>query len=136
MLVLDAFGGTSIFSNSYEEISNHDVVLDDGREARFTYVYEQMECEPDGMMTIGVSFKFTDGSILKHAFKYAWRVRPVSVVREAMLKAGFEKVCVFVDWNDDSGAYRHGTHPFDLEEWSKMCEEEEYKSCYIVAYAS
>mmetsp|Transcript_9276 Transcript_9276/g.17994 ORF Transcript_9276/g.17994 Transcript_9276/m.17994 type:complete len:296 (+) Transcript_9276:24-911(+) len=135
MLVLDAFGGTSISHDSYEEISNHDITLEDGRPARFSYVYEQMNCQAGGHMTIGVSFKFTDGSVMKHAFKYAWRVRPVGLVREAMLRVGFKTVCLFVDWNDDTGAYRHGTEPTDPQEWSKMCEEEEYKSCYIVAYA-
>lgn len=111
MLVLDAFGGTSIKSDTCEEISVHEITLGDGRPANFTYIYEQLGVKPDGEMTIGVSFGFTDGSIMKHAFKYNWRARPVSNVCGRMRAAGFRKVCVFVDFNDETGAYRYFSDP-------------------------
>eukprot|EP01045_Picozoa_sp_COSAG04_P024492 COSAG04_NODE_3063_length_3213_cov_2.861316_4_plen_65_part_00 len=45
-----------------------------------------------------VSFKFDDGSWMKHAFVYDWRVWPVSEMRSVMAEAGFSRsvVCVVI----------------------------------------
>jgi hypothetical protein len=42
-----------------------DIVLDDGAQTSFSYVYEQIDCQPTGHMIIGVSFLFQDESIMK-----------------------------------------------------------------------
>jgi hypothetical protein len=41
IFVLDIFGGRDTREEGAEDISAHEVVLDDGRCAKFTYVYEQ-----------------------------------------------------------------------------------------------
>jgi len=82
IFVLDIFGGKDTHVEGREVISTHDIILDDGSSARFSYVYEQMNisaCTHD--MDIGVTFEFSDGSCLPHAFKYSWRVWPMTEVR-------------------------------------------------------
>ena len=41
IFVLDIFGGKDTREEGAEDISAHELVLDDGRRAKFTYVYEQ-----------------------------------------------------------------------------------------------
>lgn len=70
-----------------------------------------MDLGATGEMTIGLSFLFDDGSLMKHAFKYDWRVRSVKTVASAMRDAGFQHVCIFADGHDNTGAYMRAPHP-------------------------
>jgi hypothetical protein len=52
--------------------------LPGGGVARYQYVYEQCGYDPVTRdQQVRVSFKFDDGSWMKHAFVYDWRIWPV-----------------------------------------------------------
>jgi len=107
---------------------------------------------------VRVSFKFDDGSWMKHAFVYDWRVWPVAEMRSVMAsptlisgrerpfgsgrepsvgpqaEAGFSRTVVCVDDTDESG-YSHNFAPLATqEEFEARIDGEEFYSCYIVAY--
>jgi cyclopropane fatty-acyl-phospholipid synthase-like methyltransferase len=89
---LDAFGGPDA-SDLQKEKSKLD---------GFTYVWEQAEFEPvTGRLLCHIHFKFPDGSKIKRAFTYDWRLWTLPELRELLTEAGFSKVRVY--WEGDDG---------------------------------
>eukprot|EP00658_Telonema_sp_P-2_P046711 TRINITY_DN34982_c0_g1_i1.p1 TRINITY_DN34982_c0_g1~~TRINITY_DN34982_c0_g1_i1.p1 ORF type:complete len:113 (+),score=13.08 TRINITY_DN34982_c0_g1_i1:288-626(+) len=76
ILVIDAYGGRDAHRNSVENISQHSIKLKDGTTtADFKYVYEQAEYNPETLtQLIRVHFDFSDGTIIRNAFTYRWRI--------------------------------------------------------------
>jgi hypothetical protein len=77
---LDCFGGPEAFKEMEEETEY------DG----FTYVWDQHRYSPvtgDGLFYI--HFKFDDGSRIRRAFTYDWRVWTIPELREMLTDAGF-----------------------------------------------
>jgi SAM-dependent methyltransferase len=92
LFFLDAFGGPEAFAVQKEKTKY------DG----FTYVWDQAEYEPvTGRMLCNIHFKFTDGSKIKNAFTYDWRLWTLPELRELLTEAGFSKVRVY--WEGDDG---------------------------------
>jgi hypothetical protein len=67
-----------------------------GPNKKFKYIWHQKSFDPithDALFSI--HFKFQDGSSLKDAFIYDWRMWTIPEVRELMKEAGFKKSCVY-----------------------------------------
>lgn len=92
IFILDAFGGSEAFEELDEE-TEHD---------GFTYVWDQASFDPISHdMSCYIHFKFPDGSQLKRAFEYHWRLWTLPEIREVLTEAGFSKTTVFWDQSDD-----------------------------------
>jgi len=92
LFFLDAFGGPEAY-----EITKEKTKLDG-----FTYVWEQAVFEPvTARILCHIHFKFPDGSKLKRAFTYDWRMWTLPELKELLLEAGFSNVRVY--WEGDDG---------------------------------
>lgn len=109
--------------------------LPGGGIAKYQYVYEQCNYDPATQdQQVRVSFKFEDGSWMRHAFVYDWRVWPVDEMRAAMVEAGFARTAVCVDTVDETGYSHQFTPLVTPEEFDREVEGMEFWSCYIVCY--
>ncbi len=92
VLLLDMMGG----SESYEE-EREDVHKQDG----FKYVWEQHRFDPiSHHATCFIHFRFKDGSAIKRAFRYDWRLWTIPELRELLAEAGFRKTWVYWEGSD------------------------------------
>lgn len=91
---LDAYGGYESFREQKEKTDN----------GKFTYVWDQAKYNPiSGDMTCHIHFHFPDGSKLKKAFSYDWRLWTLPEIRELLDEAGFSKVTVYWEGTDKHG---------------------------------
>lgn len=90
---LDVFGGYEAYQELEEE-TEHD---------EFTYVWDQSKYNPfNGHMTAYIHFDFPDGSSLREAFTYDWRVWSLPELRELLEEAGFRKATVYAQgWDEE-----------------------------------
>jgi SAM-dependent methyltransferase len=92
VLFLDAFGGSEA----------HEVMKEKTKHKGFTYVWDQAVFEPvTSRIVCYIHFKFPDGSKLKKAFTYDWRLWTLPELSELLTEAGFSKVSVY--WEGDDG---------------------------------
>lgn len=94
MLMLDIYGGPEAQVLQFEE-----------RECEgFTYVWDQDHFNPiTHDYVCRIHYRFEDGSELKDAFVYEWRLWTVPEARELLHEAGFARVEVFWEGADDDG---------------------------------
>jgi len=91
---LDAYGGSEAYETQKEKTKY------DG----FTYIWHQAEFEPvTGRAVCHIHFKFPDGSRIKRAFSYEWRLWTLPELRELLEEAGFSKVTVYWEGEDEDG---------------------------------
>lgn len=91
LFFLDAYGGHDAFREMRER-------QDFGR---FTYIWDQAKYEPvTGETTCHIHFAFPDGSRLRRAFTYHWRLWTLPELRELLAEAGFSKVTVYFEGTD------------------------------------
>ena len=91
---LDIYGGSEAYEETKEK-TKYD---------NFTYIWHQDVYEPiTGRVLAHISFKFPDGSKLKKAFTYDWRLWTIPEIREILLEAGFSKVRVYWEGTDEDG---------------------------------
>lgn len=91
---LDAFGGYDAFRELKEKETFDD----------FTYIWDQARYWPvTGKMQTHIHFKFPDGSRLKKAFSYQWRLWTLPEIREILEEAGFRKSTVYFEYRDECG---------------------------------
>ena len=120
MLVLDIFGGTETMDELEEE---RDVDDED-----FTFVWDQDKFNPiTHDMLCYIHFNFPDGSEIRKAFTYDWRLWTIPEISELLKEAGFSKVRVFweefvEDEDDDeelegTGNYYETTEEENQESW-------------------
>jgi hypothetical protein len=93
ILFLDCFGGY----DSYREIEEKT------RHKGFTYVWDQASYDPvTGHMVCHIHFHFDDGSKLRKAFTYEWRLYTLPELRDILLDAGFANVTMYWQgWDED-----------------------------------
>lgn len=92
VFVLDIMGGSEVLEE------NHD---DKHKYKGFTYVWEQHRFDPithDG--TFYIHYKFKDGSKLKRAFEYHWRLWTIPELTELLTDAGFSRIDVYWEGTD------------------------------------
>jgi len=74
------------------------------RKKGFVYVWDQRRYDPlTGSLTCAISFEFADGSRIKDAFVYQWRLWTVSELRDVLADAGFATVEAYVEKEDKKG---------------------------------
>lgn len=91
---VDMFGGSESMEETKEK-TKHD---------GFTYIWEQAEFHPiTHFMQCYIHFKFPDGSKLKRAFSYAWRLWTAPELMELLREAGFSSVTAYWEGEDEDG---------------------------------
>jgi hypothetical protein len=95
LLILDAYGGGDAQRPSLERRKV------DG----FTYVWDQHSFDPiSHSVTNYIHFEFSDGSRLRRAFRYDWRLWTLPEIRELLGEAGFRRTEVYWEGTDhDTG---------------------------------
>ncbi len=96
VLFLDAYGGYDSFREIKEKTKH--------KKHKFTYIWEQEQYEPiSGELICHIHFKFSDGSKLKKAFSYHWRLWTLPEIRELLEEAGFGKITVYWQGTGEDG---------------------------------
>jgi len=94
IFVLDLLGGTETMSVTEEE-----------REVEgqtFTYIWDQAKFNPiTHDFLCHIHFRFPDGSRLRRAYTYDWRLWTLPELREVLVEAGFSRVHVFWEQFED-----------------------------------
>ncbi len=94
LFFLDAYGGTESQEESKEKTKYDD----------FTYIWHQADFDPfTSHMQCYIHFKFPDGSKMKRAFSYTWRLWSLPEIRELLEEAGFNKVTFYWEEEDEDG---------------------------------
>ncbi|RMG29482.1 MAG: class I SAM-dependent methyltransferase [Gammaproteobacteria bacterium] len=94
LFVLDAYGGYDAYREIEEETEHED----------FTYVWDQHRYDPvTGKLTCYIHFHFPDGSKLRRAFVYHWRLWTLPELQEILREAGFRRVTVYWQGTDAAG---------------------------------
>lgn len=116
---LDFYGGYEAFSEQEEE---RDI------DGKFTYIWDQARYNPiTGQVECHIHFEFPDGSKMKKAFSYTWRVWTMPEVREILAEAGFKKTTVYCEGTDEEGEGDGDFKP------SEDCDADASFIAYIVA---
>jgi hypothetical protein len=119
VLFLDAFGGYDAHRELEERTEYDD----------FTYVWDQASFDPiHHHMTCLIHFEFPDGSELKNAFEYHWRLWTLPEIRELLLEAGFSSATVYWEGTDEESGEGDGIYTP-----SETGDADAGWICYIVA---
>ncbi len=101
IFMLDAYGGYDAFREMNER----------QKFGRFTYIWEQAEYEPVSGETIcHIHFAFPDGSRIRRAFSYHWRLWTLPELREALMEAGFSRASVYLEGWDEKNNEGNGIY--------------------------
>ncbi len=91
MLFLDVYGGPE---------AQQELVVR-RRYKGFTYVWEQKSFDPIGCLgRNAIHFEFPDGSEIRNAFRYDWRLWSLPEVRDLLAAAGFSRSEVYWEGTD------------------------------------
>ncbi len=94
VLFVDMFGGPESQEETREKTKHKG----------FTYIWHQAEFHPvTHYMRCHIHFKFPDGSKIKKAFTYEWRLWSAPEIRELLAEAGFKKATVYWEGEDEDG---------------------------------
>lgn len=119
LLFLDAFGGYEAHQELEERTEYDD----------FTYVWDQASLNPINQhMTCRIHFEFPDGSVLKNAFEYHWRLWLLPEVCDLLREAGFASATVYWEGTDEETGEGDGIYTA-----SEEGEADAGWICYIVA---
>ena len=100
IFVIDIHGGPEAIMYMEEESE-----LEHG----FSYVWDQYEFWPvTSNATMKIHFRFDDGSELKNAFTYNWRVWTIPELTELLHEAGFKQVDCYWEGTADDGESGNG----------------------------
>ena len=111
LLVMDMWGGSETQSLQEEERE-----IEDG----FTYIWDQDEFDPlTYNILCRIHFEFPDGSKMRNAFVYHWRLWTPPELLESMTAAGFEDVHFLWDTEDseDDSNYERVDHGEADQAW-------------------
>lgn len=93
LFFLDVYGGSDAFRVMKEKrkVTKH-----------IEYVWDQAEYNPiTGVQLCKIHFRFSDGSALKDAFTYEWRLWTLPEIREVLAEAGFRRSTVYWEGWDE-----------------------------------
>ncbi|MFP6626701.1 MAG: class I SAM-dependent methyltransferase [Deltaproteobacteria bacterium] len=92
VMCMDIMGGGETLEEGREETR---------RERGFKYVWEQKRFDPvTHDLECFIHFEFKDGSALRRAFHYQWRLWTIPELRELLLEAGFSRADVYWENTD------------------------------------
>jgi len=123
VMVMDMMGG----GECYEEDLVDKRTIVKGKKG-FKYHWKQISYNPvTAEAKFAISFRFADGSKLKHAFEYDWRFWTIPEVRELLTEAGFRESHVYWEIEDEDEE--------DTGEWERGDDAPSHPSwiCYLVA---
>jgi len=113
---LDTLGGTEAMEELKENRRIPAEKAFDGRKVPpFTYTWEQVRFNPvNHDLYCQIHFKLADGTKVKRAFVYDWRLWTLPELQELMLEAGFASAEVYLEgWDEDEddtdGIFRRRT---------------------------
>ena len=128
IFVANAFGGTEAMAALVEKRRIAATNAVDGTPiGPFTYLWEHASFNAiDHHIICHIHFRFPDGTKMKRAFTYDWRLWTLPEVQEAMLEAGFKATQVYVEgWdegkNKADGVYRLRKRFPNQEGWLAYC---------------
>ncbi len=111
MLFADAWGGPDVIKQK----------TDKSRKGGFTYEWEQVRYDPiSHHIDCAIHFSFPDGTRMKNAFVYDWRLWTLAELRELFVDAGFEDVHVL--WEGTNHKTGGGNGVFKRKEVGDMDE--------------
>ncbi|MDH3637238.1 MAG: class I SAM-dependent methyltransferase [Gammaproteobacteria bacterium] len=111
LFVVDVHGGPESLEEMAEETE-----LEDG----FTYVWDQHKVWPiTGQCLCYIHFKFPDGTRLKKAFEYHWRLWGLTELKDILANAGFSRIDCYWEGTDEDGESGNGV--FTREERGEHC---------------
>ena len=92
LFIMDCYGG-------YESLMEQD----ERRACKgFTYVWDQVRYNPiDATLDTAIHFEFKDGTEMRNAFTYHWRLWTIAELRDILAEAGFAKTTAY--WEGDDG---------------------------------
>lgn len=94
LMFLDIFGGSDAYVMGKEKTQHK----------KFTYIWDQHSFDPiTADFVCHIHFRFPDGTRQKNAFTYEWRLWTLPEVRELLTEAGFSRVRVFWETEDEDG---------------------------------
>jgi SAM-dependent methyltransferase len=121
---LDAFGGTEAVDELQETRKIEPFTGPDGRiYDSFTYVWDQKEFNVvRNDILCHIHFRFRDGTEMKRAFTYDWRLWSLPELQEIMIEAGFKSTEVYLEgWDEDAddadGVFRRRDWYDNIEGW-------------------
>jgi len=124
VLCVNVFGGTDAMGPLVERRRiAASQAADGGRLPGFTYVWDQVSFNPiDHRLRCDIHFRLADGTWLRRAFRYDWRMWTLPEIQELMGEAGFRDVEVHVEGWDDArhepnGVYRRRTRFETQQAW-------------------
>jgi SAM-dependent methyltransferase len=92
----DMFGGPEAQEET-KETTKH-------KEYGFSYIWHQAKFHPiTNFIRCHIHFHFKDGSKIKKAFTYEWRLWSAPEIKELLLEAGFSKATVYWEGEDEDG---------------------------------
>ena len=113
IFVIDLHGGPESTENMEEERACEG----------FKYVWDQDEFWPGtGDYVCYIHFRFKDGTEMKRAFTYRWRMWYLTELRDILHDAGFENVQTYFEGTDPNGEdgngiFRRGVRGENCESW-------------------
>ena len=120
MFVVDLMGGPGV-QQACEEPREE--------EGGFTYIWEQDPMDAiTHHMDCHIHFEFQDGTEMRDAFTYSWRVWSLAELRDIMIDAGFERADTYWEGTDKDG---EGDGVFKKK---ASAENEETWIAYLVAW--
>lgn len=132
MLIANTYGGTAVLEKQSERRGIEPTQGPDGlRMPGFIYEWEQSYFNPlDHHVRCHIHFKFRDGSRMRRAFTYEWRMWMLPETQELLREAGFRDVDVWVEGWD----HRHH-QPSDHFRRRTRFENQLGWLAYVVAWA-
>jgi hypothetical protein len=99
VFMLDAYGGHDAYK-----------VMRERRDCGgYTYIWDQADYDPiSGAMTCHIHFSFPDGSRMRRAFSYKWRLWSLPEIRELLAEAGFARSTVYWQGTDEETGEGNG----------------------------
>ncbi len=113
LLILDVYGGPEAQERREERREYED----------FTYVWDQDRFDPiTHSATCLIHFEFPDGSEIRDAFRYRWRLWSIPELRDLLHEVGFRETTVYWEGtekrtNEPNGVYRPRKHAEDDPAW-------------------
>ncbi len=113
---LDIFGGWEAMREMRERRPIPGGV---GMKTPFTYIWDQAKYDPiTGHYTCHIHFTLRDGTRIRRAFTYDWRLWTIPEVREVLADAGFRRTTVYWEGDDGRGG---GDGVFSATERGEAC---------------
>jgi SAM-dependent methyltransferase len=110
VMMLDACGGSEM----------HELREDTREYEDYAYVWDQAEFSPiTHDMQCYIHFEFPDGSKMRKAFAYRWRLWSLPEIRDLLLEAGFSNVTVY--WEGTERKTGEGNGVFKPSEKGEPC---------------